>query len=241
MAPKIVIDPGHGGHDPGAQGYGLQEKNINLDIALKIQNKLVNYADVSLTRDSDVFVSLSDRAAVANRKGADLLVSVHVNAGGGTGFESYIYPAASPASREITRDIHRAAAEFYLSAGFLDRGFKEANFAVLRETDMPAILTENLFIDTKEDAARLQDPLFRDKIAAATVNGIIKALDMAPQQPAPQQPEAPPHWAVEYFKRLRDEGLVDSSHNLDAPVTWGEFSAVISRLLDKLNRSMPAQ
>jgi len=101
---------------------------------------------------------------------------------------------------------------------------------------MPAILTENLFIDTKEDAARLQDPLFRDKIAAATVNGIIKALQLAPQQP-----EAPPHWAVEYFKRLRDEGLVDSSHNLDSPVTWGEFSAVISRLLDKLNRSMPAQ
>ncbi|MBU7008629.1 N-acetylmuramoyl-L-alanine amidase [Phosphitispora fastidiosa] len=235
MTPKIVIDPGHGGHDPGAQGYGLQEKNINLDIAQKIRNKLVDYADVSLTRNGDVFVSLSDRAAFANREGADLFVSVHVNAGGGTGFESYIYPAASTASREITKVIHRAAADFYVSAGFLDRGFKEANFAVLRETDMPAILTENLFIDTREDAARLQDPLFRDKIAAATVNGIIRALQLAPPQPAPQQPEAPPHWAVEHFKRLREEGLVDSSHNLDAPITWGEFSAVISRLLDKLS------
>ncbi len=236
MAPRIVIDPGHGGHDPGALGNGLQEKNITLDIAQKIRNRLFNYADVSLTRDSDVFVSLSDRAAFANRQDTDLFVSIHVNAGGGTGFESYIYPNASAVSRSITRDIYQAVADFYLSAGFPDRGFKEANYAVLRETEMPAILMENLFIDTREDADRLQDPLFRENIAAATAYGIIKALKLTPKQP-----EEPPHWAADYFRHLRDAGLVNSDHNLDSPVTWGEFSAVISRLLDRFNRSMPAQ
>ncbi|WP_418791661.1 N-acetylmuramoyl-L-alanine amidase family protein [Phosphitispora sp. TUW77] len=236
MAPKIVIDPGHGGYDPGAQGYGLEEKTVNLDIAQKIRNKLVNYADVSLTRNSDVFVGLSERAVFANKLEADLFVSIHVNAGGGTGFESYIYPDASIESRDITGNVHRLVAEFYLSSGFPDRGLKEANFAVLRETNMPAILIENLFTDTKKDASRLQDPLFRDEIAAATVKGIIRALHLAPQQP-----ETPPHWASEYFKRLEDAGLVNSKHNLDSPVTWGEFSAVILRLVDKLNESVPVR
>ena len=229
LGPVIVIDPGHGGSDPGATGFGLQEKNINLDIAQRVRNKLGNFADVNLTRNSDVFISLSDRAAYANRAGADLFVSLHVNAGGGTGFESYVYPDASSGTRDITRDIYETMSGFYRSKGFPARGFKEANFAVLRETDMSALLLENLFIDNQKDADMLKLPEFRAEIAGEIAGGIIKALNLV-EAPQPQEPG---HWAAEYFKRLQDAGLVNSEHNLDSGVTWGEFSAVVIRLMDR--------
>ncbi len=79
---RIVIDAGHGGHDPGAQGNGIVEKDLVLDIALRLQTLLQEQpgVDVILTRDSDVFIPLEERTAIANREGADLFLSIHANA-----------------------------------------------------------------------------------------------------------------------------------------------------------------
>lgn len=78
--PRIVIDPGHGGHDPGAIGKrGLKEKDVNLDIALKVRELLKDEFEVFMTRDRDVFISLDERTAFANSKKADLFVSIHTN------------------------------------------------------------------------------------------------------------------------------------------------------------------
>lgn len=238
---KIVIDPGHGGKDRGSVGHGLQENNICLDIALKLQEKLANYADITMTRSTDVFVSLSERAAVANRIDADYFIALHVNAGGGSGFESFTYRKSSAASERIRSVIHKEVAAFYESNGFPDRGAKKADFAVLRNTKMPSILLENLFIDTTADAAKLKDSVFRAKLAGIIAEGLIKALDLKPQdqnqppdQPLDRPPDLPPHWAAGDFTRLQKAGLVNSAHNLDSPVTWGEMSAVLARLLDKL-------
>ncbi len=230
MTKKIVIDPGHGGYDTGAIGFGLQEKNINLDIALRLRGMLANTADISLTRSSDIFVSLSERAAFANRMGADLFVSLHVNAGGGTGFESFIYNYAMAETIFVRETIHKSIADFYILNGFPDRGMKKAEFAVLKQTLMPAVLLENLFIDNQKDAAKLREPEFLGRIAGAVAEGISKALNLVTTPPIVQQP----NWAEENYTRLKREGVILGDHDLDAPVTWGEVSAIIARVLDKI-------
>lgn len=230
MTKLIVLDPGHGGTDPGAVGNGLVEKNITMDLARLVQKKLAGVADVVLTRNSDVFISLSDRSDRANKVKADFFVSLHVNAGGGTGFESYIYTAASAGAVDLQNIVHQETAAYYSRLAFPDRGKKRANFAVLRQAAMPAMLVENLFIDNKNDAGKLKDPAFLDGAADAISNGIIKALG---EQPPPTQP---PHWAQKDFARIRQAGLVSGEHNLDSGVTWGEMSAVMARLLDKLGQ-----
>ncbi len=104
---------------------------------------------------------------------------------------------------------------------------------MLRNTKMPSILLENLFIDTTADAAKLKDPVFRANLAGIIAEGLIKALDLKPQDQN-QPPDQPPHWAAGDFTRIQKAGLANSAHNLDSPVTWGEMSAVLARLLDKL-------
>lgn len=104
---KIFIDPGHGGSDPGATGNGLQEKTLTLQIALALRTILTNeYEDVSLllSRTSDQYVSLNDRTNAANNWGADFFLSIHVNSGGGTGFESYIYPGVGGSDDDLSID-----------------------------------------------------------------------------------------------------------------------------------------
>lgn len=176
---KIYIDPGHGGIDPGAVANGLQEKNITLQISKELQKILVNeYENVSvkLSRNNDETVSLQKRTDAANRWGADLYVSIHINAGGGTGFESFIYPRVSQRTRTYQKLLHN---EILQQVDFTNRGEKQANFHVLRATKMPAILTENGFIDTKLDVERLKNPRFIKKLARGHANGIAKALNLS--------------------------------------------------------------
>ena len=108
---RIVIDPGHGGHDPGAQGKGVTEAELVLDVSLRLQKLLekVRGVEVILTRQTDDFVPLQERTAIANREAADLFLSIHANASANTqarGVETYFLnfannlSAAAVASRE---------------------------------------------------------------------------------------------------------------------------------------------
>jgi N-acetylmuramoyl-L-alanine amidase len=175
---KIMIDPGHGGHDPGATGFGLQEKDINLTISKHIRNILLNEyinLEVQMTRDTDVFVDLLERANMANSWGADYFLSIHTNAGGGTGFESYIHTTRSNGSVQAQDTVHPLIID---TLGVRDRGKKDANFAVLRETFMPALLTENLFIDHPDDSTLLKDSAFLKLIARGHVSGLEHAFKL---------------------------------------------------------------
>ncbi|WP_017470607.1 N-acetylmuramoyl-L-alanine amidase [Amphibacillus jilinensis] len=175
---KIFIDPGHGGKDPGAVANGLQEKDIVLDIAKRIQSKLGDYNDVQvkLSRTNDTFVSLTNRAKDANDWGADYFVSIHINAGGGTGYEDFIFNGnVSQATRDNQDELNKANVS---ATGFNNRGKKSANFAVLRQTNMPAVLTENGFIDNATDANNLKSAAFLDKIADGHVSGLVKILGL---------------------------------------------------------------
>jgi len=179
---KIFIDAGHGGTDPGAVGNGLQEKVLTLTIAKKIESLLKNYENVSvkMSRTSDTTLSLSQRTDAANAWGSDFFLSVHINAGGGTGYEDYRYNTltATSATGKVQSTIHSAVMAELKAFNVIDRGAKSANFHVLRETNSPALLSENLFIDTKVDANLLKRNDVLDAIARGHVEGLAKALGL---------------------------------------------------------------
>lgn len=178
---KIFIDPGHGGNDPGASANGLLEKNITLDIALQLKRILESEyknADVRLSRTSDQTKSLTERTNEANRWNADYLLSIHINAGGGEGFESYIWNGAyrSKSNTDKLRSvIHQANVK---QLRWRDRGQKEANFHMLRESSMPASLTENGFIDNDAEAQKMKTDTWIKKVAQAHAAGLEKALKL---------------------------------------------------------------
>ena len=183
---KIFIDPGHGGKDPGAIGNGLVEKNLTLQIAKKIDELLTEYENVTtkMSRTGDETVSLLDRTNKANQWDANFYLSIHINAGGGTGFESFVYHHVPVQTLEIQKNIHE---EIIKLVDFRDRGLKKENFHVLRETKMHAVLTENGFIDHPKDAHKLKDPSFIEKIARGHVNGIAKAFQLKKKQSEHEQ------------------------------------------------------
>ncbi|HIV58149.1 MAG TPA: N-acetylmuramoyl-L-alanine amidase [Candidatus Stackebrandtia faecavium] len=177
----VYIDPGHGGSDTGATGHGLVEKDLCLDIALQTRDMLVakGGVDVRMSRTDDATLSLDARTNDANSWGAALFVSIHINAGGGTGFESYRYPSAGEPTVGYHNTLHPAILGAMNShAGVVDRGPKTANFHVLRESAMPAILTENLFIDQADDAGKLADPGFITATARGHADGIAQIFGL---------------------------------------------------------------
>lgn len=182
---KLYLDPGHGGTDSGAQGNGLLEKDMNLDIALKIRSILLNgYKDVEvlMSRTDDITKSLAERTDEANSWGADYYLSIHCNAYDGSvkGYEDYIHDSLSDSS--ITAQYQDIIHKEVMNVNeLIDRGQKKANFHVLRESVMPALLTENGFIDNEEYAALIQQASWREKVAQGHVNGLVKAFNLQPK------------------------------------------------------------
>ncbi|ACX51361.1 cell wall hydrolase/autolysin [Ammonifex degensii KC4] len=125
---RIVIDPGHGGSDPGAVCGNLREADLTLRLTRLIAERVAPPATVILTRGENRDVSLNERVRIANRHNADLFLSLHFNAGGGRGFESYVHPSAFPLTRYYRQILHAAATGFLLPQGTRDRGGKEADF-----------------------------------------------------------------------------------------------------------------
>jgi N-acetylmuramoyl-L-alanine amidase len=185
---KLYIDPGHGGSDPGAQGNGLREKNLALDIALKIRSILENNygnVEIRMSRTSDITKSLIQRTDEANAWGADFYLSIHINSfnGSARGYEDYIHSSLSDNSATARyRDIIHT--EVLKLNQLSDRGKKKADFHVLRETTMDAMLSENGFIDNAQDAALMKQESWRSNVAQGHANGIAKAFNLSPKENA---------------------------------------------------------
>lgn len=170
---KVILDPGHGGRDPGACGPTSQEKNNSLILAVKIQKILIsNKIQTSLTRTGDndfcagvfnVDQDLVNRVAVANNTGADIFVSLHNNSGGGRGIEVYAWQSGGK-GEQLAEKVH----DRMLALGMIDRGVKFAPWYVVRKTNMPAILVEYGFIDMEEDTILAK----MDQAALAIAQGI---------------------------------------------------------------------
>jgi len=179
---KIFIDPGHGGKDPEAVGNGLLEKNLTLKIAKRVKELLAAYenVEVKMSRTGDTYPTLSERAEAADAWGADFFLSIHINSASktSTGYEDYIYTKASAKLKEYQKIIHAEIMKEIKGDGVRDRGLQQKNLQVLRATNMPALLTENLYISNPDEAAILKKAAFIEDVAQGHVNGIVKAFDL---------------------------------------------------------------
>ncbi len=162
---KIFLNPGHGGNDSGAIGHGLIERDVALLIARRVEHYLLAVGYETLLFQFDGLQTICDKA---NSWGADLFVSIHCNAANGSakGAETY-YFTDSRAGRKLANHIQR---QLINSLPLVDRGIKTANFVVLTNTIMPAVLVETAFIDNAHDAALLRDK--QDDFARAIARGV---------------------------------------------------------------------
>jgi N-acetylmuramoyl-L-alanine amidase len=180
--PLIVVDAGHGGTDPGAVGCSIEEAAVVLDVALRLRTELEGAGlRVALTRDVDEFVGLSARATFANSMSADGFVSIHSNANAGTpatGTETWIANAAGDRSLSLATLLQD---EMVMTWGLRDRGVKRADFVVVRDTTMPAALTELAFTNNcTTDATLLGSPDRRQAMAEAQARAILAWLGIEP-------------------------------------------------------------
>lgn len=199
MTVKIVIDAGHGYNTPGKRtpDGSMREWEFNAATAEHVKRLLIKYENVEVLFTHDptgkVDVPLKARTDKANSWGADAFVSIHANANGsGTewtdaqGIETYIYPKASGASRALAEKIQDAMVRF---TGRKDRGVRTADFHVLRETKMPAVLVECGFMTNKEEATLLKDEGYRARCASAIVEALVAQFKLKPKQaPAATKP-----------------------------------------------------
>ncbi|MBE5950031.1 MAG: N-acetylmuramoyl-L-alanine amidase [Lachnospiraceae bacterium] len=173
--PKIIVDAGHGGYDNGAVYNGRREKDDNLALALAVGEALMEKGlEVEFTRVEDIYQAPVEKAQIANRADGDFLVSIHRNSSPTpntySGVQTLVYNDRGLASL-MANNINQEMAE----VGFQNLGISERqNLAVLRRSDMPAVLVEAGFINTDEDN-RLLDARF-DATAQAIADGIIGTL-----------------------------------------------------------------
>ncbi|RLE37813.1 N-acetylmuramoyl-L-alanine amidase [Candidatus Acetothermia bacterium] len=176
----VVIDPGHGGKDPGAIGIGgLEEKSITLDIAKMVYLKSLSYPElrVILTRRDDTYTYPTNRVLTANRLGADLYVSIHANAHSSpsaSGIETLVHESKG----RDTPCYHLAELlqrELVAATGAEDRGIKWAPLFI-RRAQMPAALVEVGFVTNPREARLLQTISYQSIIAEAILDGILDYL-----------------------------------------------------------------
>ena len=183
MAFKFFIDKGHGGDDPGAVGNGMREADIVDVIGDYLAQILKGYEGVEVKigprpKGHTSAERLTPRTVEANKWDADFFVSLHINAGGGTGNEVLVNPTASTESRRVAKIINTEVTELFKSNGMPDRGVKDQSVQVLRKSNMPSCLVEFGFIDTAKDASLLKTDAFRKKCAEAVAEGLAKAYNL---------------------------------------------------------------
>ncbi|WP_284693989.1 N-acetylmuramoyl-L-alanine amidase [Paraclostridium ghonii] len=173
---KVFVDAGHGGIDSGANGFGKNEAQLNLEVAKKVEQKLKEKnIQVEMSRETNEFVELGERARLANNYGADVFVSIHQNsadAESANGIETYCHPdkkVYSPLALEIQNNA-------IAQTGARNREVKYSNLAVLRESNMPSALFESGFISNKTEYNKLIDPSYQDKLATGIADGVEKYL-----------------------------------------------------------------
>jgi N-acetylmuramoyl-L-alanine amidase len=174
---KVVIDAGHGDHDSGAVSItGKYEKDFTLAMAKKVSALLAKDSrfEVLMTRSDDTFVELNGRVAFANDNQATLFLSIHGNKfkPSVSGTETYYYRDDSSAFAQI---IHKHVVE---ATGFNDRGVRQADFRVIKYTNMPAVLVEVGYLSNQNDEAAMYQEAFQNQVAASLASGIKEYLNI---------------------------------------------------------------
>ncbi|MEN6334395.1 MAG: N-acetylmuramoyl-L-alanine amidase [Phycisphaerales bacterium] len=169
----VIIDAGHGGHDPGTSSVtGEDEKNINLRVAAKVARLLEQRGVAAvMTRWQDEYIEKPERAAIGNRRKAALFVSIHADSAPSSSAQGFTVYVSRSASSESYRAAH-AVNQAMEKTGMNNRGVREADYVVLVQSKGPAILIELGYLSSPQDAARLSDDRFRDRMAQAIADGI---------------------------------------------------------------------
>ncbi len=173
---SVFIDAGHGGKDSGASANGLQEKDLNLKIALKVQRILqAQGIEVVMSRTTDKFLELREISSFANNSGADAFASIHINSATTTaayGIETFYYPNRMD-SKPLADSVQK---QLISSTGAYDRKVKTADFHVVRETKMPSVLAECGFISNKSEAIKMSTNAYQELLASGISKGITNYL-----------------------------------------------------------------
>ena len=175
MSKKVFIGVGHGGSDPGAKDY-ITEKEYTLKTAFALAEILSEYGvDYKLSRTQDIDTDMNSKTAMCNNYDPDLVVDIHFNAGGGQGFEVY-HSIVGGTSKTLANNINEEVKKIMSSRGIKTKldGNNRDYFAIIRETNAPAVLLEGGFVDNKKDADFIKKN-YR-KLAEAYAKGIVKTL-----------------------------------------------------------------
>ncbi|MCA5577291.1 N-acetylmuramoyl-L-alanine amidase family protein [Enterocloster clostridioformis] len=175
---KIMLDAGHGGTDGGTEKQAAVEKDINLAIVLEMKELLENKSiRVALTRDRDVFMSLEDRVRAAEEAGADLFLSVHCNYyekdSSISGLECYYCKGASE-GRDYAEKI---ITEIEERGNIVSRNAKPADYYVLKNTSIPAVLVEVGYLSNYNERTNLMTEEYQERIAIELVEGVVKGFE----------------------------------------------------------------
>ena len=199
VAPLVVVDAGHGGHDGGAVAHGVIEKNLSLDIAGRLKRELeAAGVRVVMTRSGDRFLSLDERAALAGKHQAAAFVSVHLNTDGegseAEGIETYFAEGKALSARQLTPAETSSGQKARDGAAFAsvvqrmvcgatkaeNRGTKARDYAVVARAACPAVLVECGFITSAKESVQLKRAEYRDKIASGIARGVVLFLQAQP-------------------------------------------------------------
>ncbi|OYN64230.1 N-acetylmuramoyl-L-alanine amidase [Bacillus safensis] len=179
LGETIFIDPGHGAQDAGAIGNGLLEKNINLEVALKLQSRLHQAGALTvMSRTSDTFDSLQTRVSKGAQASADIFISIHANANDNSranGTETY-YDTTYAAANSI-KLAQKVQPRMVSALGTRDRGVKTAGFYVIKYSKMPSILLETGFVTSPIDASILKSSAAKDRLASGIATGVSNYFD----------------------------------------------------------------
>ena len=175
---KVFIGVGHGGTDSGAVKY-IVEKDYTLRTAQAVAECLKEYGiEYKLSRTSDIDTDMDSKVKLCNDYSPDLVIDVHYNAGGGTGFEVY-RSVVGGVSKTLAENINTEVKKIFVTRGVKTRTLDNGRdyFAIIRETDAPSVLVEGGFVDTKSDADFIKGNY--KKLAQAYADGIAKTLGIS--------------------------------------------------------------
>jgi N-acetylmuramoyl-L-alanine amidase len=235
---KILLDPGHGGKDNGASAKELREKDITLEISKKVKDELDKLGiEVELTRSTDMYLDLIQRI-----RSCDMSISIHVNAGGGQGLETWVAIFNKPnESQKLGKSIHENILKL---VPFKDRGIKSKKnstgngdylYMIRKPVGVP-VLIECGFIDNIEDVKILKGSI--DDIGLGIARGIMQYLGTEEREVFKDVPKS--HWAHESIVRLAKLGIIKGDQKgtfrPDDPITRAETVSLLDRALKILGK-----
>lgn len=234
---KIVLDAGHGNNTPGkrAPDDSMREFHFNNAVAKYMRDMLLNYEDVSVHFVHDETgkhdIALIARTNTANNIKADVYVSIHANASSNewstaNGIETFHHPRSSETSKKLATIVQN---KLIAKTKLRNRGVKQSDFHVLRETDMPSILVECGFMDNKEELTLLKSDSYRRLCAEAIVEGLVESYKLKKKVITNNYNQHPSDWAKLAWNKATTSKIVDGTRPKEN-ITREEVIVILDRL-----------